>query len=155
MGRIGVRWFRTRLRFGAQLALLALCLNLVFAFGHHHFADIDAAAGGVPAENSPSTHERADEADTGHSTDSRQPHVCVLCATTAVGTPAATHPALLLAADYRQFDPTAWIKTERSALRRSSRAHRRRPDALRPDCRASPPVTCPRVTANKAARKSP
>lgn len=83
-------WLRPRMKLGACLALLALALNLAFAFGHHHFADI--ARGHVAAEHSTAA-APDDDGDNDHhrSSDANPCFVCVIVTAAAI---AAAPPAL-------------------------------------------------------------
>jgi hypothetical protein len=70
-----MHWFRTRLRLGSYIALLALAFQLVISFGHVHLHGIGAQAstateatdGTTPA---PADHDGSDGAD----------HYCAICA---------------------------------------------------------------------------
>lgn len=44
-----MKWFRSNIRHGSRLALLALAIQFVLAFGHHHGAAASAAPGPVQA----------------------------------------------------------------------------------------------------------
>ena len=49
-GRVAMYWFRSHIRFGARLALLALAVQIVLSFGHIHFYSLGlASANAAPA----------------------------------------------------------------------------------------------------------
>ena len=81
-------WFRPRVRFGAWLALTALALNLVVAFGHHHFGDPHGLT--TTARSSVVGH--TDDGDDDHS--STAGHPCFTCVVVSVAAFAANPPAL-------------------------------------------------------------
>ena len=43
-----MRWLRTKIRFGAWCALIALAVQLTVSFGHVHAPESSASAGGLP-----------------------------------------------------------------------------------------------------------
>lgn len=47
MGHLAVKWFRSNIKHGSRLALLALAIQFVLSFGHHHGA---AAAPAISAQ---------------------------------------------------------------------------------------------------------
>jgi hypothetical protein len=107
-----MKWFRSNIRHGSRLALFALAVQLVFAFGHFHGAVAQAA----PAISSGSAQAYASTADrvtapdaVGPSAERQQPasdrdsdqqpgDTCAICAVIALANTAlfATPPLLLL-----------------------------------------------------------
>ena len=70
-----MHWFRTRLRLGSYIALLALAFQLVISFGHVHLHGIGAQAStAIEATDStapaPADHDGSDGAE----------HYCAICA---------------------------------------------------------------------------
>jgi hypothetical protein len=68
-------WFRTRLRLGSCVALLALALQLVISFGHVHVGALHA--------QSPASVEATDNtpfAPPGHDGPDSPDHYCAICA---------------------------------------------------------------------------
>src|SRR5215218_5027771 len=84
-----MEWFRSRIRLGGRLALAALALNLVVAFGHHHFDEIAHLA----APQHASTTGDPDGDDHGHH-DPVGAHPCFSCFVLMAAAVAATPPAL-------------------------------------------------------------
>src|SRR6187549_945358 len=83
-----MRWFRSRVRSGAALALAALALNLAAAFGHHHFDTLHVT---TTATEQP----LAAGHDDGH--DDHAPmaaHPCFACIVTTVAAIAISPPSL-------------------------------------------------------------
>src|SRR4029077_16970243 len=58
---VGMRWFRSNIRHGARLALLALAIQFVLAFGHFHGIAAEAAPA-MPSSASRATAPAAPEA---------------------------------------------------------------------------------------------
>jgi hypothetical protein len=70
-----MRWFRAKLRTGAQLALFALTVQIALSFGHIHLGNVQhasaiASTGGQPSGSTPTQHPVGDADD-----------YCVICAT--------------------------------------------------------------------------
>ena len=82
-----MRWFRSTIRQGTWLALIALAINLGLSFGHFHAIDGKASGRGIAAAASIAS------PDDGHADD-----LCPICmASTAMGNAlASTPPALPL-----------------------------------------------------------
>ena len=85
-----MHWFRTHIRNGSTLALIALALQMVLAFGHFHAGHALAAPHGTSIEHAPPPEP-----------DQPQPHAaehCDICAVLSIaGTMlAASPPALRL-----------------------------------------------------------
>lgn len=87
---VGMKWFRSNIRQGAHLALLALVVQFALSFGHFH----GVAAQAAPAYQSASEQLRA----SGHDSDQHQSDACAICAVLALAnaTFLATPPALPL-----------------------------------------------------------
>jgi hypothetical protein len=79
-------WYRSRAGFGTWLALAALALNLVFAFGHHHFGEI--AHGHAAAEQARPGHDDDDHRDPAIA------HPCLACIVVTAAALAALPSAL-------------------------------------------------------------
>lgn len=87
-------WVRSKARFGAHFALLALALNLVVSFGHLHWGE--ATAHDAVALNQALSHAAStDDHSTDHDHDHHgQAHPCFVC-TVAMAAPfAAAAPDL-------------------------------------------------------------
>jgi hypothetical protein len=85
-------WFRSNIKHGSRLALLALALQLVVSFGHFH---------GITAQAAPAIQSQADGARSSPTPDPdrHQPtEPCAICAVIALAGAAltASPPALLL-----------------------------------------------------------
>jgi hypothetical protein len=110
-----MKWFRSNIKHGSRLALLALAIQFVLAFGHHHGAVAIAATGPVQAHQTAasvltgkqpatqvSTKDSAGEAlaakparpAQGHHSDSDNCAICGLIA--LAGTVLFTEPPVLL-----------------------------------------------------------
>ena len=76
-----MKWFRSNIRHGSRLALLALALQFVLSFGHFH-----AAALAAPAVQSGLAHvlSTADEPAQQPDSDQRQNDPCAICAVIAL-----------------------------------------------------------------------
>jgi hypothetical protein len=100
-----MKWLRARTRQVTSLALLALAINLFFAFGHIHLEDFGRAGVTSGALVSAITHQdRPNDRHDGHPDD-----LCPICmAQAALGTGlAAVAPVLPLALVYATLDPVA------------------------------------------------
>jgi hypothetical protein len=84
-----MKWFRSNIRLGSRLALLALTVQLVLSFGHFHPLAAQAAPDTVAASGQ-------QQSPTNHDTD--QPNDgCAICAVMAMaGTVLFSTPPLLL-----------------------------------------------------------
>ena len=84
-----MHWFRTHIRNGSTLALIALAIQMVLAFGHFH-AGHAAAAPGASIEHS--------QSPSGPDHDRHAAHPCDICAITAMASAllAASPPALVV-----------------------------------------------------------
>lgn len=83
-------WFRASARSGASLALLALALNLAFAFGHHHFDEAEHKSAVV---NPASDGDRSGGADEDHH-GTPSVDTCLVCVVVAAPPLAASPPQL-------------------------------------------------------------
>jgi hypothetical protein len=98
---VGMKWFRSNIRQGAYLALLALVVQFALSFGHFH----GVAAQAAPALQSASQLLPA----SGHDSDQHQSDACAICAVLALANTAflATPPALPLP----QVVKPEWLST--------------------------------------------
>jgi hypothetical protein len=112
-GSVGMKWFRANIKHGSRLALLALTIQFVLAFGHFHAIAAEQAAPGLQSAPPQATafrnntlvaagsatqsadpqHKPAPDRDSNQSND-----VCAICAVIAMANAAlfATPPLLLL-----------------------------------------------------------
>jgi hypothetical protein len=111
-GRIGVKWFRSNIKHGTQLALLALAVQFVMGFGHFHgvIAQAAPAIKSGPAQSGASATDRIAATEAlGKSAQPQQPasdrdpdqqpgDYCAICAVIAMASTVlfATPPLLLL-----------------------------------------------------------
>ncbi len=112
VGAIGMKWFRSNIRYGSRLALLALAMQFVFSFGHFHGLTAQAAAATVQSNATQadvsfgtSGTSQADAAaepavppGSSHDRDQRSHDPCAICAVMALANAAlfGTPPILLL-----------------------------------------------------------
>jgi hypothetical protein len=90
--RIGMSWFRSNIRHGSRLALLALAIQLVLSFGHFH---------GIAAQAAPAVQSLSSLTQPSSSPDQDQQRPgepCAICAVMALANAAlsASPPVLLL-----------------------------------------------------------
>jgi hypothetical protein len=101
-----MKWFRSNIKHGSRLALLALAVQFVFAFGHFHGIVQAAAIQSGPAQSGPSYADRLSapsqpaqqQLASNHDTDQHPNDACAICAVIALANTAlfATSPLLLL-----------------------------------------------------------
>lgn len=110
---VGMKWFRSNIKHGSRLALLALALQFGLSFGHFH-ADIAHAAPAIQSVAQPDSAAALDAVDQllpAPHHDSDQHPTCALCAILALTSAAlsATPPALPLpqAAQFRYLGTDA------------------------------------------------
>jgi hypothetical protein len=86
---VGMKWFRSNIRQGACLALLALVVQFALSFGHFHGVAAQAATALQSSQQLPAS---------GHDSDQHQSDACAICAVLALANTAflATPPALPL-----------------------------------------------------------
>jgi hypothetical protein len=86
---IGMNWFRSNIRHGSRLALLALAIQFVLSFGHFH---------GIAAQAAPAIQQISQQAPSSPDPDQQPADACAICAIMALAntTLFATPPALLL-----------------------------------------------------------
>jgi hypothetical protein len=107
--RIGMKWFRSNIRHGSRLALLALAIQFALSFGHFHAVaaqaassvQSDAARSGISKTNVVAVHAAASAAQQRAPShhDSDQPaDACAICAVMALANAVlfATPPVLEL-----------------------------------------------------------
>ena len=90
-----MNWFRSNIKHGSRLALLALAIQFVLSFGHFH---------GIAAQAAPSVKSIAQAASqnqqpwSSHDSDQQPADPCAICAVMALANAAlfATPPLLLL-----------------------------------------------------------
>jgi hypothetical protein len=84
-----MKWFRSNIKHGSRLALLALAIQFVLSFGHFH----GVAAQAATAIQSSQTQPASDRDSDGHPNDG-----CAICAVMALANAVlfATPPVLLL-----------------------------------------------------------
>jgi Protein of unknown function (DUF2946) len=91
----GMKWFRSNIKQGSRLALLALAVQFVLAFGHFHSTTAQAApaiqSGSVQSESSSQPPPASDH-------DQQPSDTCAICAVMALANNVlfATPPLLLL-----------------------------------------------------------
>ena len=94
-GVVRMNWFRSNIKRGSRLALMALAIQSVLSFGHFH---------GIAAQAAPSVKSIAQAASqnqqpwSGHDSDQQPADPCAICAVMALANAAlfATPPLLLL-----------------------------------------------------------
>jgi hypothetical protein len=104
-----MKWFRSNIRYGSQLALFALAVQFVLAFGHFHAFAAQAAPviQSAAVQPEPSTPDRAAASDAVNPSDRQQPasdhdqqpgDTCAICAVIALANTVlfSTPPLLLL-----------------------------------------------------------
>jgi hypothetical protein len=91
-----MRWFRSTVRQGTWLALIALAINLGLSFGHFHAIDGKVSGHGIAAEAFIASSD--DGQKQGTPDDSHADYLCPICvaATAMAKALAATPPALPL-----------------------------------------------------------
>ena len=84
-----MNWFRSNIKHGSRLALLALAIQFGLSFGHFH---------GIVAQAAPALQQASQQAPTGHDSDRQPADPCAICAVMALANAAlfATPPLLLL-----------------------------------------------------------
>jgi hypothetical protein len=109
-----MKWFRSNIKYGSRLALLALAIQFVLSFGHHHGAAALAAPAVSMQASAPLATKNATVSDsakasatnpagpaTGHDQDS---DTCAVCAVMALaGTVLFTEPPVLLLPEAYHF----------------------------------------------------
>ena len=88
--RIGMNWFRSNIRHGSRLALLALAIQFALSFGHFH---------GIAAHAAPAIQQTSQQQPSSNPDSDQQPaDPCAICAVMALSNAAlfATPPVLLL-----------------------------------------------------------
>jgi hypothetical protein len=84
-----MNWFRSNIRHGSRLALLALAIQFVLSFGHFH---------GLVARAAPAIQQTSQQAPSNQDSDQQPADPCAICAVMALANAAlfATPPVLLL-----------------------------------------------------------
>jgi uncharacterized iron-regulated membrane protein len=111
-----MKWFRSNIKHGSRLALLALAVQFVFAFGHFHgVAQATAAIQSGPARSVSSYAARLSAPDTisqsarqqpvsDHDSDQQPSDACAICAVIALAnTVLFAAPPLLLLPQANEF----------------------------------------------------
>jgi hypothetical protein len=90
-----MKWFRSNIKHGTRLALIALAINLGLSFGHIHAIDGKRAGSGLASLVA--TVASTDGGQTqGHHDDSHTDDLCAICmAATAMGNVVASTPPAL------------------------------------------------------------
>jgi hypothetical protein len=88
-GGIGMNWFRSNIKHGSRLALLALAIQFVLSFGHFH---------GIAARAAPAIQQLSQQAPSNPDSDHQPTDPCAICAVMALANAAlfASPPLLLL-----------------------------------------------------------
>jgi hypothetical protein len=84
-----MNWFRSNIRHGSRLALLALAIQFVLSFGHFH---------GIAAQAAPAFQQISQQAPANQDSDQRPTDPCAICAVMALANAVlfASPPVLLL-----------------------------------------------------------
>jgi hypothetical protein len=94
-----MKWFRSQIKHGSRLALLALAIQFVLAFGHFHGIATAQAAPAVQSSVAASdTADRQQQPSSNHDSDQHPNDACAICAVIALANAmlSATPPLLLL-----------------------------------------------------------
>src|SRR5580704_10576700 len=91
-----MKWFRSNIRHGSRLALLALAVQLVLSFGHFH--GVAAQAAPVVQSSDIAAMSAQQRSPSNHDSDQHPNDPCAICAVIALANAAlfATPPLLLL-----------------------------------------------------------
>src|SRR3977135_1671518 len=83
-----MNWFRSNIKHGSRLALLALAIQFVLSFGHFH---------GLVAQAAPAIQQTSQQAPANQDSDQQPADACAICAVMALANAAmfATPPVLL------------------------------------------------------------
>jgi hypothetical protein len=86
---VGMKWFRSNIKHGSRLALLALAIQFALSFGHFH---------GVAAQAAPTIQLTSQQAPSGPDPDQQSTDPCAICAVMALANTVlfAAPPILLL-----------------------------------------------------------
>jgi hypothetical protein len=84
-----MNWFRSNIKQGSRLALLALAIQFALSFGHFH---------GIATQAAPAIQQTSQQAPFNHDSDRQPAEPCAICAVMALANAAlfATPPVLLL-----------------------------------------------------------
>ncbi|HXO72970.1 MAG TPA: DUF2946 family protein [Bradyrhizobium sp.] len=84
-----MNWFRSNIKQGSRLALLALAIQFVLSFGHFH---------GIAAQAAPATQHASQQAPANQDSDQQPADSCAICAVMALANTVlfASPPVLLL-----------------------------------------------------------
>jgi hypothetical protein len=84
-----MNWFRSNIKHGSRLALLALAIQLALSFGHFH---------GLTAQAAPALQQTSQQAPANHDSDRQPADACAICAVMALANASlfATPPVMLL-----------------------------------------------------------
>jgi hypothetical protein len=84
-----MKWFRSNIRHGSRLALLALAIQFALSFGHFH---------GIAAQAAPAVQQASQQAPSSPDSDQQSTDPCAICAVMALAnaTLFAAPPVLLL-----------------------------------------------------------
>ena len=84
-----MNWFRSNIKHGSRLALLALAIQFALSFGHFH---------GIAAQAAPAIQQASQQAPSNQDSDQQPTDSCAICAVMAMANTVlfATPPLLLL-----------------------------------------------------------
>ena len=84
-----MNWFRSNIKHGSRLVVLALAIQFVLSFGHFH---------GIAAQAAPAVQQTSQQAPSNHDSDRQPADACAICAVMALANAAlfATPPVVLL-----------------------------------------------------------
>lgn len=84
-----MNWFRSNIKHGSRLALLALAIQFVLSFGHFH---------GIAAQAAPAIQQTSQQAPANQDSDQQPADPCAICAVMALANAVlfASPPVLLL-----------------------------------------------------------
>jgi hypothetical protein len=84
-----MKWFRSNIKHGSRLALLALAIQFVLSFGHFH---------AIAAQAAPAIQQLSQQAPSNQDSDHRPTDPCAICAVMALANAVlfASPPVLLL-----------------------------------------------------------
>jgi DUF2946 family protein len=93
-----MKWFRSQIKHGTRLALLALAIQFVLSFGHYHGIATAQAAPAVQSSLAASNTADRQQPSSNHDSDQHPNDGCAICAVIALANAmlSATPPLLLL-----------------------------------------------------------
>ena len=108
----GMNWFRSNIKHGSRLALLALAIQFVLSFGHFH---------AIAAQAAPAFQQASQQAPSNQDSDQQPADPCAICAVMALANTAlaASPPVLLLPQAVELFylaTEAAFVRPDRCSL---------------------------------------